>query len=184
MASENKKIEKMNSENTFNEVLQLMEKIVDDKISSLRTFVPLLLAVITSVIAFLMVYEVDITTYQGKFISLICAVALVLFITLINWLMGKISYKAKVRKIKSEFDPVSLQTYCYLSDEDFLEQMKVYVSRDLSEIEILKAKYLKQKVNEYISKKGTIETVYIIVGAVVILMALGCFVLYFGLTKG
>lgn len=170
---------KPKSKELINETIQLMEKVVDERLSNLKAFIPILLAVITSVIAFLMVYEVDKSTSEGKMIFYVASILLLSFAVLIGVLFGKSTYKATILKAKKAFNPALLHTYCYLSDEAFIKCLEKYAGRKLSEIEILKTSCLKQKINEYTRKNATVDTVYVLVVVGAITMAVSCVICTF-----
>lgn len=156
------------------ETLTLMEKIADEKLASLNNFIPILLSIITSILAFLLVYEVDISTDAGKLLFAVAGSLMFFFAVLIDTQFRKSTYKAVVYKSRKPFNPANLQTYCYLSDDDFQRCMREYAGRKLTEMERYRVYYLKQKINEYIRKSRTVDAIYsvIVIGAVILAASL------------
>ena len=153
-----------------------MEKIIDDKLASQKVFMPILFTVVTSVIAFLFVTNLgnDVNTIQMYLMVFIYA--LLCFAILIVSLFGKSDYDAKVKKTKKSFQPHKLSSYCYLSDEEYLRKLKKYAGRSLTYEEILSAKCIKQKINEYAFKKGCLNIALGIVLAGVLILGIVCLV--------
>ena len=161
--------------------LQQMEKIVDDKLASQKVFMPILLTVVTSVIAFLFVNNLGGDVSAAQMYFLVCCYALLCFAILILSLFGKSDYDAKVKKTENAFQPHKLSSYCYLSDEEYMRRLAKYAGRRLTYEEVLSAKCIKQKINEYAYKKGCLNVALGIVLAGVLLLGIlflaGVFVL-------
>lgn len=153
-----------------------MEKIIDDKLANQKVFMPILLTVVTSVIAFLFVHNLgdDVNTIQMYF--MVFCYALLCFAILVISLFGQSDYDAKVKKTKKAFQPHKLSSYCYLSDEEYLRKLKKYAGRSLTYEEILSAKCIKQKINEYAFKKGCLNIALGIVLAGVLILGIVCLV--------
>jgi heme/copper-type cytochrome/quinol oxidase subunit 4 len=175
----NKKNKSPKSEEFINEALIQIEKIVDQKLNNIKTFTPILLTIITSVIAFLLAMETDIKQDSAKAILLALGVLLVSFFVMIISYFGKISYKAKEKKKKTKFEPHQFDSYCYLSDENFLTNLKEYASRNLTDKESLLAKTIKQKINECIYRRNCVNIALVIVEIGSAILAISCFILIF-----
>jgi hypothetical protein len=167
-------IKKPKNTRQMSATLKQMEKIVDDKLANQKVFIPILLTVITSVIAFLFVHNLgdDLVTIQMYF--LVFCYALLCFTILILSLFGQSDYDAKVKKTMKPFQPHRLSSYCYLSDEEYLCKLRKYAGRDLSHEEKLSAQCIKQKINEYAFKKGCLNVALGIVLAGVLLLGIVC----------
>lgn len=154
------KLEKCNpkSESCMTEVLERMENMIDGKLSGLKTFIPILFTVITSVIAFLFVEEVADENLLRAYMFVI-AVLLVAFIVLIISYFVKNHYKAIKLETIVEFLPYNLNSYCFVSDDEFLRKLSGYAERPLTAKELLSASFIKQKVNEYATRRIFISIV-------------------------
>ena len=134
------------------ETLKQMEKMVDEKLASLKVATPILFTIITSVVAFLYVDDIVDATLI-KLYSGTIGVLLIAFIVLLLSYFVKNFYTPTVINVELNFSPYDLRSYCFLTDEKFLEKLSNYAERDLTETELLSANFLKQKINEYIAKK-------------------------------
>lgn len=169
------------SKKAIDTMLKQIEKIVDDKLATQKVFTPILLTVVTSVIAFLFVHNLggDVNTIQMNF--MVFGYALLCFTILIISLFGQSDYDAKVKKTKKTFQPHRLSSYCYLSDEEYMCKLIKYAGRSLTYEETLSAKCIKQKINEYAVKKGWLNIALGIVLAGVLLLGIVCLVGVFAL---
>lgn len=134
------------------ETLKQMEKMVDEKLASLKVATPILFTIITSVVAFLYVDDIADTTLI-KLYSGTIGVLLIAFVFLLLSYFGKSFYAPIVMNVEFVFSPYDLTSYCFLTDEKFIENLSIYAARELSESELLSANFLKQKINEYTVKK-------------------------------
>lgn len=151
-----------------------MEKLIDDKLANQKVFMPILLTVVTSVIAFLFVNNLgnDVNTIQMYFV--VFCYALACFCILIISLFGKLEYRARVKKTRTAFQPHKLSSYCYLSDEEYMRRLIKYAGRSFTYQESLSAKCIKQKINEYAYKKGCLNIALSIVLVGVLLLGIVC----------
>ena len=165
---------KPKSKKDVSTTLNQMEKIIDDKLANQKVFIPILLTVVTSVIAFLFVHNLgnNVATIQMYF--MVFSYALLCFTILILSLFGKSDYDAKVKKTEKSFQPHKLSSYCYLSDDDYMCKLAKYAGRSLTYEEALSAKCIKQKINEYAFKKCYLNIALGIVLLGVLLLGLVC----------
>lgn len=161
------------SEEFVAETLNKMEQMVDEKLGNLKSFIPIIFTVITSVIAFMFVDEIaDEKTLKGY--MFIIAILLLAFIVLIMSYFVRNYYTPIKMKIEVDFLPYNLNSYCFLSDEDFIKIVSNYAGRSLTDNEMLNVNFLKQKINEYIKRKMyvSIALSIVILGAIIITVAL------------
>ncbi len=140
------------SEYFMAEVLKRMEKMIDEKLSSLKTFIPILFTVITSVLAFLFVQDVSNEKVMKSY-AFIIIFLLLAFISLVLSYFVKNYYRAEQRKTDIDFSPYNLKSYCFLSDKEFLRKLSGYAKRPLTEKELVVANFIKQKINEYVTRR-------------------------------
>lgn len=165
---------KQKSRKDMSATLCQMEKIVDDKLSSQKVFMPILLTVITSIIAFLFVQNLGSDIQTVRMYLLVFCYALLCFGVLIISLLGQSDYDAKVKKTNKAFQPERLSSYCNLPDEEYLYKLKKYAGRNLTYEETLSARCIKQKINEYAYKKRCLNMVLGILLTGVILLVIVC----------
>ena len=132
------------SESFMAEVLERMEKMIDEKLSNLKTFIPILFTVITSVLAFLFVQDTP-NEKTMKAYAFVIIFLLFAFISLILSYCVKNHYKADTKETDIDFSPYNLKSYCFLSDKDFSKKLSEYANRPLTEKELLTANFIKQK---------------------------------------
>ncbi len=168
------KIKQSKSEPNINEMLKLMENTVDDKLKSVKTYTPILLAVFTSVIAFLFNWNVGENDAVVAFLMLVLGLLLYGFGKLIISFFGKVYYKPIIQNRKDRFEPHRFDSYCYLSDEEFCARIIEYARKNLTENEKIHIKFLKQKVNECAYRRKCINDVLWIVEAGVALLIVMC----------
>lgn len=163
------------SDALMTEVLNQMEKLVDEKLSNLKTFIPVLFTVVTSVVAFLFVSEVgDTKTLNGYLV--VCGILLIAFIVLIISFFGRAYYKAKEKQSDIEFCPHNMNSYIDLSDCIFIEKLNSYAGRELNNTEKVRAIFIKQKINEYATRKKLVNIALGIVEVGAAIVAITCFV--------
>lgn len=156
--------------------IKQMEKMVDDKLQSMKFFIPFVLTIVTSLLAYLF------TTTDDLFDDLIYLVVGYLFLCLASILraykpsnryIGKESIFKFMKKLKrnlefySEIEPWNMDSYINLSDTEFITRLEKFAYRKLYSRELMSANFLKQKINEYRYKKQNLSIAYmvIIVGA-------------------
>ena len=151
---ENKKVaSKILTKDEFTDILSLMEKLIQGKIESLKTALPALFTIITSVITFFFLenFSIDMNNKIQVKMWLVFFCGLLVLLVLI--LIGNFSvykYKSKINiRLKKNFKPWDLSTYIWSGDEQFLDGMERYAGFELSENEKTRVNILKEKVNEF-----------------------------------
>ena len=156
--------------------IKQMEKMVDDKFQSMKFFVPFVLTIVTSLLAYLF------TTTSNAFDNfiyiivtylLLCLASILRAYKLSNRYIGKESSFKFMKKLRrnlefySEIEPWNMDSYINLSDTEFITRLEKFANRKLYHDELMSAQFLKQKINEYMYKKRNISLSYtvIIVGA-------------------
>lgn len=169
------KMQKAIDKNKLDEVLNQIEKMVDEKLSNLKNFIPVLFTVVTSVVAFLFATEVgDTETLRGYLF--VCGVLLFAFIILITSFFGRPYYQAKEKKVNVEFCPYDMNSYINLSDLAFIEKLKLYAGRELDDVESVRAIFIKQKINEYATRKSAVNIALGIVEVGAVIVTITCII--------
>ena len=163
--------EKKNDREYNKAVLDSMTNLVEENIEACKTGLPLIMTIVTALIAFLFPSK-----YQSEIVFWISIIALVCllfaFIALVLASFPSAGYQGyesllpEQKKIKS-FHPANVKSYQRISDEGFIEALQQYLNTDLNETEKLQADILKGKINEYRTKKHWLKVAYgvLIVGA-------------------
>lgn len=174
--SKSAKVIKMNpkSKGHMSETLKQMEIIVDNKLANQKVFTPILLTVVTSIIAFLFVHNLGDSIQAVQMYMLAFCYALLCFVILIIMLYGKSDYEAVEKKTTEVFRPHKLGSYCHVSDAEFLRKLSQYAGRKLTLNEVLKANCLKQKINEYAFKAKKLHKALSIILAGALILGLIC----------
>lgn len=168
-----------------NNLLEQMEKQVDCKLSNIKLFIPFVFVVITALLSFVLTSKVP-SGDNSTLIVYIIATALLLisFISLIVAYKVKPYYKQaeldKEDKSEIEFCPTNIKSYWELTDEEFITKLEKYCNKKLKENEKIKAKFFKQKVNEYKHRNVRVNVAYgILIGGTVIMIAACVYMLFF-----
>ena len=159
--------------------IKQMEKLIDEKLQSMKFFIPFVLTIVTSLLAYLF------TTTDDLFDDLIYLVVGYLFLCLASILraykpsnryIGKESSFKFMKKLKrnlefySEIEPWNMESYINLSDTEFITRLEKFANRKLYYDELMLAQFLKQKVNEYRYKKRNLSISYrVIIGGALFL---------------
>ena len=164
------------SENYIFEVLAQIEKAMDRKLSELKTYIPIVFTLITSVIAYILMINVekdDVSMIKGYMFVL--GVLFISFVLMLVSFLGISKHIGKSKGMDIEFSPWRFQSYCALSDEDFSKRLQEYAKRELTDEEILQINMLKLKINEYRFRRGLMVAAIIILIAGACFLAIGCF---------
>ena len=177
--------EKKNDREYNKAVLNSMTKLVEEKINACKTGLPLVLTIVTPLIAFLFA-----ESYPSKSMLWVAIIALVFllvaFIALLLASFPKTTYKEKGKSFLGKaktipFNPINVKSFQNLSNEQFLKDLQQYLDCDFTETEKLQADALKEKINEYRTKKNLLKLAYgvLIVGAILLIVIFyaGLFVL-------
>ena len=169
------------------DLIEEMTKSVEKKLSEIRSIVPVILTVVTALIAFFFTQKIPAgNTGYFTLIVLICVYLMLAFVSLILAFYPKIFYKqqyavnknidqsisTKVTGKQKKFLPWDISSYIKMEDEDFLPALKKYLNRELTDEEKIRANFLKQKVNELQCKRRLLNIAYgiILLGAVAFLI--------------
>lgn len=172
------------------DLIEEMTKSVEKKLSEIRSIVPVILTVVTALIAFFFTQKIPAgNTGYFTLIVLICVYLMLAFVSLILAFYPKIFYKqqyainknidqsistkvAEYTKRQKCFLPWDVSSYIKMEDEDFLPALKKYLNRELTDEEKIRANFLKQKVNELQCKRRLLNIAYgiILLGAVAFLI--------------
>ena len=161
------------------EILYRIEKTTDEKLKNTKKFTTALLTIVTSIIAFILVMEVDVKQISSRGLLIALGVLLVLFNIIIVSFFGKINYKAIEKKTKKDFEPHLFDSYCYLSDDAFVVELEKYINRNLTDVELLIAKNIKQKINESVFIRTCVNFALGAVECGALIMSIACFILAF-----
>ena len=178
------------------DLIDEMTKSVEKKLSEIRSIVPVILTVVTALIAFFFTQKISVGNAEYfVMIALICVYLLLAFIALILSFYPKFVYKkryifnkkidkaisskaAKIAGKQIKFLPWDISSYIKMDDEDFLLVLGEYFGRNLTDEEIVRANFLKQKVNELYLKRQLLNVAYgiIVIGAVI--LAISCLIIF------
>ena len=172
------------------DIISEMDKLVDRKLSEVKSTVPVILTIVTAVIAFLVTLKISSDNFI--FLAVVILATILLLITFLYLLLIfypvlklKKSYKIsrmidkKLINIKSKIFgntigivPWDLKSYLKLPDEEFLVELEKYFKRSLTEVEIIKANFLKNKINELYWKRRILNSVYsiLIIGTIIFIV--------------
>ena len=166
----------------FASVIEKMTKQVDEKLLSLRSFSPLILTIVTSMIAYIVTQKfTDDLLWFGVVLigySLIClALIFLAFYPKKHYLSDapkKVNRLCVIFKLGTEFVPWNLASYIGLSDDEFIMKLQNYFSKELTIEEKIHANFLKQKTNEYSYKRRLLSLSYIIIIVGAVILGVAC----------
>ena len=166
----------------FGSVIEKMTKQVDEKLLSLRSFSPLILTIVTSMIAYIVTQNfTDDLLWFGVVLvgySLIClALIFLAFYPKKHYLSDapkKVNRLCVIFKLRTEFVPWNLASYIGLSDDEFIMKLQNYFSKELTIEEKIHANFLKQKTNEYSYKRRQLSLSYIIIIVGAVILGVAC----------
>ena len=161
------------------DLIEEMTKSVEKKLSEIKSIVPIVLAVVTSVLAFFMVQKVEsdnanlIKAYM--FIVALLSICFV-FLFLINYPFTHYASigKSKLKKNHSVFSPWDIKSFLFLTDSDFYNKIKECINTELTLQQNFAMHCLKQKVNEIRIKLIFLRVAYGIIIAGAGLLIVGC----------
>ena len=161
----------------INDYLQEMRILVNDKLNSLKYNLPILFTLVTALLAFFMTQKINFNNESFKrawFILIL--ILMIIFATLILVYNVKACYK----KEKSEssiyfFEPWDITSYWAMSDSEFILELQKFFDCNLTPNEKLKAQILKEKVNEFKTKKIKLSIINAIIFLISVLLIVYCF---------
>lgn len=168
---------------SVNNLLEQMEKQVDTKISNIKLFIPFIFVVITALLSFVLTSKMPADENSTRIVYIIAAALLLIsFIALIVAYKVKPYYEQDILdedKRKLNFCPTNIKSYWNLTDEEFITELEKYCNKELKENEKIKAKFFKQKVNEYRYRNVRVDVAYkILIGGAVIMTIICIFMLF------
>ena len=169
---------------SVNNLLEQMEKQVDTKISNIKLFIPFIFVVITALLSFVLTSKMPSNDNSTLIVYIIAtALLLITFIALIVAYKVKPYYKQDIldKEDKSEIDfcPTNIKSYWKLTDKKFIAELEKYCNKELKENEKIKAKFFKQKVNEYRHRNVRVNVAYGILIGVAVIMTITCIFMLF-----
>ena len=200
---ENKKKRTKEEAALLNTIIEQIDKLVDNKLSGIKLFIPFIFVVVTAVLSFILREKVP-ADQKNQITVYIIAIALLLiaFIALL------VSYKVKpfypdieketleednkidnnknnVEKTQKEqekkpvFSIYNIKSYWDLSLEEFEKEIELKSGCILTNEERIKVQILKQKVNEYKSRNNGVNVAYwIIIISSMVLIASCVYILF------
>ena len=159
-------------------VIDSMSELIDRKLEGCKTGLPMILTIVTSVIAFLFAAK-----FKDKelFDVAIAALALLL-VTFISLLIASmpLSWNIQLESYlfnwtpRRRFNPSDCSTYLKMDNDKFTKSLSEYLDADFIEEEKQKVEFLKNKINEYNFKKAWLNIAYmvLIVGAIMLIVLL------------
>ena len=171
-------------------VIESMTKYVDEKLATCTAGTPLILTIVTSLLAFFFT-----TNYISEEIyNAIIYVVVYLLVCLVSILFACIPrayYEEENRffrrfweKLKTPFNPFNINTYMKLSNNDFIKDMSNHLGLEFSKAETIQLFFLKQKINEYRSKKRWLFFAYVIIIFGTLLLIIGFGIKMFTIVEG
>ena len=156
-------------------VIDEMTKLIDRRLDGMKFFVPLLLTVVTSVIAYL--FAMKHSKESLWLIYIVCAYLLLCLSSILMAYFPKSNYNStpndtpkwlkKLRKKLRKFYPWDVKSYLYLDSFEFKDSLEEFLERTLTLEELFFANMLHLKISELRYKQRLIAISYsiIIVGA-------------------
>ena len=175
---------KINKSGNFAQLLLFeMLQMVENKIESVKSYLPIIFTVVTSVLAFIFSVRTDPNDNSIlKFYLFVITLLLGMFILLIICYNTKIYYQDKItKKHKLPSDYLNISTFWEISCEDFIKNIEQLLKRSLTDEELLQVRIIKQKTNEYRFKKKCLEIVNSIVIACAIILIVPCLIYVLGI---
>lgn len=185
----NTKMSDKNTKSTSNGysklVIEKMIKQADEKLDSLKSFSPVLLTIITSVLAVLVTQDLsyDLLLFAICIVGylLICLGLIVLAYfpqkRYISNSPQRVNHIRVIFKSPNIFEPWNISSYMGLTDSDFIIKLQVHLEKKLSLEELLLAQFLKQKVNEYAYKRKILSFSYVVIIVGALILGWGCVIL-------
>lgn len=184
-----KLIKQTNEKVDINITIKAMEKLIEEKLQSMKFFVPFVLTIVTSLLAYLFTTTdnlFDNFIYLIVAYLLLCLVSIFLAYAPCNSYNEDIDSSKRQKKNKRTLDNYpdievwNLDSYINLSDFSFIAQLEKLAERKLSKGEFASAQFLKQKINEYRNKKSIISIAYMVIIGGAFVMAIVFLITYIG----
>lgn len=160
-------------------VIDSMSELIDRKLEGCKTGLPMILTIVTSVIAFLFATKFE---DKGLFYVAIAAMLLLLsaFVSLLvasfpiaSNVSGRRYFLSKKYDNKN-FEPSDTSTYIKMGSNQFVKALSKFLDSDFTDEELQMVLFLKGKANEYNYKKAWLSVAYgvLIGGAVLMIIVL------------
>lgn len=157
-------------------VIDSMSELIDRKLEGCKTGLPMILTIVTSVIAFLFA-----TKFKDKEVFYVAIAAMLLlllaFVSLLVASFPKASNVPGGRCFISKkyddkhFEPSDTSTYIKMGSNQFVKALSKFLDSDLTDGEKQKALFLKSKANEYSYKKACLSVAYgILIGGAALMI--------------
>lgn len=161
------------------DIIDQMTKLVEKKLSEIKFIVPIVLTVVTSVIAFFMVQKVEpdnVNLIKAYLLIIAFLLSCFLLLFLINYPFAYYNSikKSKENKNNLEFSPWNIKSFLFLTDNDFYNKIKECINTELTSQQNFALHCLKQKVNELRIKLFFLRVVYGIIILGVLLLIYAC----------
>lgn len=157
------------------ETIKLVDKLVSQKMKSMNVVLPILVATITPILAYLFTKKFNPDQMLGVAIIIIyaliiCAILLVAYFPMLS----KRLKKTKIKRTKGQFFPSNLTHSAYLSDDDFVKAYETYFSQELSSDDRIAVMLLKKRINELHYQTKCLSWAFgmLIVGVIVVVVTL------------
>lgn len=151
-------------------VIESMTKYVEGKLATCSAGTPLILTIVTTLLAFFFTQNYYPTEEVYNTVIYIVAYLLICFICILFVYIPKGYYgengknsRFLSKKKKFDFYPCCINTYMNLTMEIFIEEMQKHFSVEFSKAEIIELHFLKEKINEYRIKKRFLNIAYAII---------------------
>ena len=164
-------------EKTFSEILTQMEQLIQGKLDSLKSAVPILFTIVTSVLAFFFLENFELTEENSSIVFIVIGLGLVLLlmIAIANFSLPKYKESIISLKMDEDFEPWNIDTYIWTGDGEFLIGMSTYCGRELTTLEAMRIRILKEKINEFRRKNILLVLTQgvMMLGILMLLLAVG-----------
>lgn len=167
-------------------VIDEMNKLIDRRLDGMKFFVPLLLTVVTSVIAYLFAMKYSKESLWIAYI--VCAYLLLCLSSILIAYFPKSNYNStpnntpkwlkKLRKKLREFYPWDVKSYLYMDSFEFRDSLEEFLERTLTLKELFFANMLYLKISELRYKQKLIAISYSIIIAGAFLMIIMLLIAY------
>lgn len=165
-------------------VIDSMSELIDRKLEGCKTGLPIILTIVTSVIAFLFVAKFENNKILFGFAIVAMIALLIAFIALLCAGFPAMKYRNPLSTKKKKdiaFSPRNLESYIHCSQQEFSQELQEYLNADFTDVEQYRITMLKEKINEYWAKKILllIANSVLIFGAafLIVIFGIGLFIL-------
>ena len=134
----------------LSKVLSTMEELVEKKINSLTSTIPIIFTIASSVAAYFLIEDSYATGSNSKTVYFMTTYVLGILLLVVFSNFSLVKYKdALISCPMNDFDPSDVRTYWCTRCDDFLDFFEKYCERKLTEEEVTRLKVLLDRINEY-----------------------------------